>query len=130
MGFLQSIIGSGMSSMGGICSFLPYCEMVLLGLKIVMLLFIVGWVRSHLGGGLVATIVMLFLGYLALFQYFYIFGPLTLLYLLVIMGFAGVIQDFAFGGSHYGLGPEAEGGLMGRIASGSVGGPEKKGGPE
>ncbi len=89
-----------------------------------MLLFIVGWVRGHLGGGLVATIVMLFLGYLALFQYFYVFGPLTIVYLLIIMGVGGAVTDLAFGGGHYGVGPEARAGdqrpLMQRLGRGEA----------
>ena len=103
MGFLDGVLGSGMGLFGGACSFIPNCEFIMLGLKIVMLLFIVGWVRGHLGGGLVATIVMLFIGYLALFQYFAIFGPLTIVYLLVIMGVGGMVTDMAFGRHEYGL---------------------------
>jgi len=117
MGFMQTLLGTGLSSMGGICGLIPYCELVLLGFKIVILMFIVGWVRSHLGGGLVATIVMLFLGYLALFQYFYVFGPITILYLLVIMGATGIIQDFAFGGGEYGVGWRAHAGGGNLIAN-------------
>ncbi|MCK4327691.1 MAG: hypothetical protein KAW41_04410 [Candidatus Diapherotrites archaeon] len=124
MGFLQSVLSSGMGTMGGVCAFIPYCELVILGLKIVMLLFIIGWVRGHLGGGLVATIVMLFIGYLALFQYFYVFGPLTIVYLLIIMGIGGAITDLAFGGGHYGVGPEARAGdqrgVLARMQTGEV----------
>ena len=120
MGFLDSVLGGGTSLFGGACSLIPNCELVLLGLKIVMLLFIVGWVRSHLGGGLVATIVMLFIGYLALFQYFYMFGPLTIVYLLIIMNVGGMITDFAFGRHEYGLakmeGPQS--GIAARLAKG------------
>ncbi|MFC2174425.1 hypothetical protein ACFLQ2_00960 [archaeon] len=107
MGFLDSVLGTGMGAMGGVCGFIPNCEFIMLGLKIVMLLFIIGWVRSHLGGGLVATIVMLFIGYLALFQYFAVFGPLTIVYLLIIMGVGGAITDLAFGREYYGLGGES-----------------------
>ena len=120
MGILQSILSSGMGAAGGACSFIPYCEVVMLGLKIVMLLFIIGWVRSHLGGGLLATMVMLFIGYLALFQYFAVFGPLTILYLLIIMGVGGAITDLAFGRHEYGL-VKMEGAGMGvadRLARG------------
>ena len=119
MGFLQMVFGA---MGGGLCSMLPYCNLLILGLKIVMLLFIIGWVRGHLGGGMVATIVMLFIGYLALFQYFYLFGPMTIVYLLVIMGVGGLVQDLAFGSSMYGIGAEAEmaqqGNLVGRMMSG------------
>ena len=120
MGFLQSVLNSGGGIAGGACSFIPNCELVMLGLKIVMLLFIVGWVRGHLGGGLLATIVMLFLGYLALFQYFAVFGPLTLVYLLVIMGAGGVITDLAFGRHEYGLASMEQpgGGVAARLARG------------
>ncbi len=108
MGFIQMAFGSMLGMGGGLCTLIPYCNLVILGLKIVMLLFIIGWVRGHLGGGMVATIVMLFIGYLALFQYFYVFGPMTIVYLLIIMGIGGMVQDLAFGSSMYGAGPEAE----------------------
>ena len=122
MGFIQVVFGSMLGMGGGLCSFIPYCNLVILGLKIVMLLFIISWVRGHLGGGMVATIVMLFIGYLALFQYFYVFGPMTIVYLLIIMGVGGLVQDLAFGSSMYGVGAEAEaaqqGNLVGRMMAG------------
>ena len=117
MGFIGTVFGS---LGGGICSMIPNCELVILGLKIVMLMFIIGWVRSHLGGGMVATIVMLFIGYLALFQYFYVFGPMTIIYLLIIMGVGGAVTDIAFGRHEYGL-ASAEGqelGVAQRLARG------------
>lgn len=76
-------------------------ELVMLGFKIVILLFIVGWVRGHLGGGLAATIVILIMGWFVLFQYFYLFGPMAFIYIVLIIGGAGIIGDIAFGRSMY-----------------------------
>ena len=96
--------------MGSLCNMLPYCDFLMIGFKIVLLMFVIGWVREHLGGGMIAAVVTLILGYLALFPFFYIFGPMLLVYLLMILGFVNIIQDFAFGKGHYGLGPQ-EGGM-------------------
>lgn len=93
-------------SLGSVCNMLPYCNLILIGFKLVLLMFVIGWVREHLGGGMVASVVILVLGYLALFPYFYIFGPMLLVYLIMVMGFVGVVQDLAFGKGFYGL--EAE----------------------
>lgn len=96
------ILGSG-------CHFVPNCDIILIGFKIVMLLFIVGWVRGHLGGGIIATLVMLFMGYFMLFDFFFIFGPLAAIYILAIVGVTGLAMDLVFtkhyylpGGSHGG----------------------------
>jgi hypothetical protein len=92
----------------GIVSFfldIPEVNLLVLGFKIVALLFIVGWVRSHLGGGLVSTVVMLVVSYMLLFEYFIIFGPLALLYFVMIVGLGGTIADFFFGRYEYIDGP-------------------------
>lgn len=76
-------------------------DLIMLGFRIVILVFLVGWVRSHLGGGIVATVAVLIIGWLVLFQYFSLFGPLAVLYLILIVGGSGVIMDIAFGRSMY-----------------------------
>lgn len=86
--------------------------LVMLGFKIVILIFIVGWVRGHLGGGLTATVAVLIIGWLVLFQYFYIFGWLAVFYLILIIGGSGVIMDLAFGQHQYMGQSEMEGAPM------------------
>jgi Na+-translocating ferredoxin:NAD+ oxidoreductase RnfE subunit len=97
------------SAMGSACNLLPYCNYLMIGFKLVLLMFVIGWVREHMGGGMVAAVVTLVLGYLALFPFFYIFGSMLIVYLIMILGFVNIVQDLAFGKGHYGLGPK-EGG--------------------
>lgn len=75
--------------------------LIMLGFKIVILIFIVGWVRGHLGGGLVATVAILIIGWFVFFEYFAIFGPMAIVYLILIIGGSGVIMDLAFGRGMY-----------------------------
>ena len=77
------------------------------GFRILVLLFLVGWVRNHLGGGTIATVVMLVVGYLLLFQFWEVYGFLVFIYLIIIVGFANVVMDIAFGRREY-LGIEEE----------------------
>ncbi|MCD4740342.1 hypothetical protein K8R43_04070 [archaeon] len=76
-------------------------ELLMLGFKIVLMIFLIGWVRGHLGGGLIAAVVILILGYFVIFEYFIIFGPMFLFYLIIIIGGGVVVQDLAFGKEHY-----------------------------
>ena len=87
-------------------------DLIMLGFKVVLLLFIVGWVRNHLGGGLVAAVVIIIIGWFVFFEYFFIFGPMFVVYLVLIVGGSSVIMDLAFGRHQY-LGPgEMEGAPM------------------
>jgi hypothetical protein len=74
----------------------PWCDLFFFGFQIVTLLFVIGWIRSHIGGGTIATVVMLIIGYFIFFQMWWMFGPLTILYLAVMFGVAGIIMDIAF----------------------------------
>jgi Na+-translocating ferredoxin:NAD+ oxidoreductase RnfE subunit len=93
-------------AMGTACNMLPNCDLIVIGFKIVLLMFVIGWVREHLGGGTIASIVMLLLGYLTLFPYFYLFGPMLAVYLVIMLGLANIIQDLTFGLGFYGLSAE------------------------
>ena len=93
--FLDSLIGK-LLGLGPIASLLEKVNLVILGLKIVVLLFVVGWVRTHVGGGRLGTFVLLLVGYLILFPYWYLFGPLAILYLLAITGVTGLAMDIVF----------------------------------
>ncbi len=76
-------------------------NLVILGLKLVVLIFIVGWVRTHIGGGKLGTFLMLFIGYLALFRYWFLTGPIAIIYLLAITGVTGLAMDIVFTRSYY-----------------------------
>lgn len=71
-------------------------NLILLGFKLVILLFIVSFVRARFGGGPVVTILVFLLGYIMLFtDYFAIFGPAMFIYLFVIFGFTSIVFDLA-----------------------------------
>ncbi|MBI1973871.1 hypothetical protein HYS54_03575 [Candidatus Micrarchaeota archaeon] len=70
-------------------------DLLFLGVKLVILLFIVSYVRGHFGGGPVVTILTLILGYIILFQNWMIFGPLMILYLFIVFGFTALLMDLA-----------------------------------
>lgn len=85
-------------------------NLVILGLKLVILIFIVGWVRVHIGGGRWGTFIMLLIGYLALFKYWFLTGPIAIIYLLAISGITGLAMDVVFTRQYYTSG---KGGLAG-----------------
>ena len=86
---------------GSLYKAVPQLGFLMIGLRIVVLLFLIGWVRTHMGGGTIATVVMLVIGYFMLFKYWYLFGPLAIIYLLAIFGAMGLITDFLFTRQHY-----------------------------
>ena len=97
--FLDLLTGAGQSAGGAfsfVCGMSKECEYLILGLRVVVLLFLVGWVRSRMGGGLIATVVLLFVGYLVLFQFWWLFGPLAIVYLAAMYGALGMFITFLF----------------------------------
>jgi hypothetical protein len=68
-------------------------DLVILGFKIVVLLFIVQFVRGRFGGGPMVTILILVIGYIFLFQMQYIFLPMMFVYLFIVFGFSMLIMD-------------------------------------
>jgi hypothetical protein len=68
-------------------------DLIILGFKIVVLLFIVQFVRSRFGSGPIVTILILVLGYIVLFQLWAVFAPGMFIYLLIFFGFTGIIFD-------------------------------------
>lgn len=70
-------------------------NLIIFGFKIVILLFIVSFVRSRFGGGPIVTILVLVFGYIMLFQNFFVFGPMMFIYLFMIFGFTTIIFDLA-----------------------------------
>ncbi|MBR9707265.1 MAG: hypothetical protein GOV15_02410 [Candidatus Diapherotrites archaeon] len=122
---LMDLIGFG----GGLGGTFKELE---LGLKIVMLLTIIGFVRSHVQDPTVSVILIVIFAYLILIQNWAWLGPFYVFYMLIMFGLAGVIGDFFFvsqtvrehgaqaqmGGEHHmpgmpGMGHEPRGGLPG-----------------
>ena len=68
---------------------------LMIGFKIVVLIFIIGFVRARFTDNTLVTILTLGLGYIVLFQYWYLFGPMMLIYLFIIFGFSAVLVDIA-----------------------------------
>jgi hypothetical protein len=63
-------------------------------LKIFVLLTIVSYVTQHLGKGPIALIVIAALSWFIIFDYFYIFGGIYILYMLVMFGATQILMDF------------------------------------
>ncbi|VVB75548.1 Uncharacterised protein [uncultured archaeon] len=63
-------------------------------LKIFVLLTIVSYVLQHLGKGPLAWMVIAVLSYFIIFDYFYIFGGIYVLYMLVLFGATQILMDF------------------------------------
>ncbi len=68
------------------------------GFKLIVLLFIISFVRSRFEGGPVITAIVLILGYLMLFQYWNLFGPIMFVYFLIAFGFTMVLYDLSIAG--------------------------------
>ncbi|RLG21832.1 hypothetical protein DRN74_00175 [Candidatus Micrarchaeota archaeon] len=75
------------------------------GFKIIVLLFVIQFIRSHFDAGPIPVLLTLIIGYIFLFQYWEIFGPIMLVYFFIIFGFVSVLLDIAIvkpwaGGGH------------------------------
>ena len=70
-------------------------DLIVVGFKIIVLLFIISFVRNRFGGGTIATILTLVIGYIVLFQPWDGFGPLFFVYLFIIFGFTAILFDIA-----------------------------------
>ena len=76
-------------------------------IKIFVLLTLISWVNNHIGKGPLSLILIGGIGYFVLFDGWKLFGPIYVLYMLLMFGVSGVIIDFFFVGG--GGGPEKEG---------------------
>lgn len=65
-------------------------------LKIFTLLAIFAFVTQHLGKGPIQIIVLLVISWFVIFDQFLIFGGIYVLYVMMAMGFSGIIIDFFF----------------------------------
>lgn len=100
-GFIIDVMKSFAGGFSGICSMIPQCELIMLGFRIIVLLFLIQWVRMRLGGGMIASVVVLVIGYFVLFEFWWLFGPLAIVYLAAIFGAIGLVTDFFFTKQHY-----------------------------
>jgi hypothetical protein len=88
-------------------------NLLILGFKIVVLLFIVQFVRGRFGGGPIVTILILVLGYVMLFSNLApIFTTAMFIYLFIIFGFSMLVMDLVIAKPWAGGGGEEEGGHM------------------
>ena len=91
-------------------------NLLVLGFKLVILLFIIAFVRGRLGAGPIVTILVFLFAYIILFtEYFAIFGPAMFIYLFITFGFISLLFDLAIAKpwrrmdmSHMGMGGVSE----------------------
>ena len=69
---------------------------LILGLKIVILLMIIGFVRSHIENKTLSVIVIAIMAYFVLFYSWAWMGPFYIVYMLITFGAAGILVDFFF----------------------------------
>ena len=77
--------------------------------KIFVLMTLISWVKNHLGTGPLSWILIAGMGYFILFDGWAIFGPIYILYILLMFGVSAVIIDFFFVGGAGSGAPEKEG---------------------
>ena len=71
-------------------------NLLILGFKIVILLYIIQFFRGRFGESPVVTLLVAGVAYLFLFtNYFKIFGPMMFVYLFIIFGFTSILFDLA-----------------------------------
>ena len=78
-------------------------------IKIFVLLTLISWVNNHIGKGPLSLILIGGIGYFVLFDGWKLFGPIYVLYMLLMFGVSGVIIDFFFVGGGSSGGAEKEG---------------------
>ncbi len=98
----------------GIFEFLGDLNFVI---KIFVLLTITSWVMNHLGKGPVSWILIAAVAYFVLFDAWTLFGPIYVLYMLLMFGISGIIIDFFFI-SAGGPPPPPEEGMESPVSSG------------
>src|SRR3989344_4558127 len=86
-------------------------------LKIFVLMTIVSWVRNHVGTGSLSWILIGGMGYFILFDGWKLFGPIYVLYILLMFGVSAILIDFFFVGA--GGPPKDEEGMESPVSSGA-----------
>ncbi|MCX6803862.1 MAG: hypothetical protein NTY48_04815 [Candidatus Diapherotrites archaeon] len=69
-------------------------------LKIFVMLSIISFVLQNLGKGPLAILVICVMSYFIIFDYFYIFGGVYILYMLALLGGVHLMIDFFFAAPH------------------------------
>lgn len=85
---------------------------MILVLKIFTLMAIFSYVTQHLGKGYLSVLIIVGMTYFIIFDYFWFFGGIYVLYVLMAFGFSGVIVDFFF------VNPGQSSGQDGSVSSG------------
>lgn len=85
--------------------------------KIFAFIMLVSWVKNHVGSGPVAWILVAGLAYFILFDGWALFGPIYVLYMLLMFGVSGILIDFFFI-SAGGPPPPPEEGMESPVSSG------------
>lgn len=84
---------------------------MILVLKVFVLLTIISYVLQHLGKGPLAILLIAVISYFVIFDYFYIFGGIYVLYMLAVFGGVQIMVDFFFAAPHaLSMGQEQQGG--------------------
>ena len=65
-------------------------------LKLFVFMTIVSWVRNHLGTGALSWILIAGMAYFIMFDGWALFGPIYVLYMLLMFGISGILIDFFF----------------------------------
>ena len=65
-------------------------------IKIFAFLTLVAWVRNHLGTGTISWILIIGLAYFIMFDGWVLFGPIYVIYMLLMFGISGILIDFFF----------------------------------
>jgi len=86
-------------------------------IKIFVLMTLVSWVKNHVGTGPLSWILVGGMGYFILFDGWKIFGPIYVLYMLLMFGVSGILIDFFFVGGGSG-GGEKQKGMESPVSSG------------
>ena len=79
-------------------------------LKIFVLMTVISYVVQHLGKGPLALLVIAVMSWFIIFDYFYIFGGVYVLYMLALFGGVQLLMDFFFVGPQILAGSQMQGG--------------------
>lgn len=67
-------------------------------IKILAFLIIVNFVRARVGFGFLSSFLTMFFTYYVIFERWDLFGPLTIIYLIMMFGIIHIVQDLYFAG--------------------------------
>jgi len=79
-------------------------------LKIFVLMTVISYVVQHLGKGALSILIIAVMSWFIIFDYFYIFGGIYILYMLALFGGVQLLMDFFIVGPQIMAGEQAHGG--------------------